>query len=277
MTERMSEDDSLARRAYRHRTDLYREEGDEDAPTVVFAHGTLMDRTMFDSQVEAVADAGYHAVAYSLRARTEYYEPAYDLDDIVGDTVALLDNIGVETCTLVGMSMGGFMGLRFALQHQDRLDALVLVDSMAGLHEEAKTQSYDAMITQIEGSDDVPEPLAETSAQILFGETTRETSTELVNGWIDRWLSYPPMSVVNEVRSWLHRDDITDRMDEIEVPTLALHGDEDTSIPTERARETVEPMSDGRVEVVPEAGHSSNAENPEFTNEKLLEFLDEVY
>jgi pimeloyl-ACP methyl ester carboxylesterase len=85
------------------------------------------------------------------------------------------------------------------------------------------------------------------------------------------------MSVVNEVRSWLHRDDITDRMDEIEVPVLSLHGEEDTSIPVERARETVEPMPDGRVEVVPEAGHSSNDEKPEFTNEKLLGFLDELY
>lgn len=273
----MSADESLARRAYRNRTDIYREEGDENAPTILFAHGTLMDRTMFDSQIEAVADAGYHAVAFNLRARTEYYEPAYDLDDIVGDTAALLDNLGVDSCVLVGMSMGGFMGLRFALQHQDRLDGLVLVDSMAGLHEEAQTQSYDAMISQIEDSDEVPEGLARTSADILFGDTTHDTNPELVDSWVDRWLSYPPMAVVNEVRSWLHRDDIVDRMDEIEVPVLALHGDEDTSIPVERARETVEPMPDGRVEVVPGAGHSSNDENPEFTNEKLLGFLEEVY
>ena len=271
------ETDDLARRAYRNRTDLYREEGDEDAPTVLFAHGTLMDRTMFDSQIEAVADAGYHAVAYNLRARTEYDEPAYGLDDLVGDTAALLDNIGVDSCTLAGMSMGGFMGLRFALEHQDRLDGLVLVDSMAGLHEEAKTQSYDAMISQIEENDEVSEPLAETSAEILFGETTHEQNPELVECWVDRWLSYPPMAVVNEVRSWLHRDDILDRMDEIEVPVLALHGEEDTSIPPERAQETVGPMPNGRVEIVPEAGHSSNDENPEFTNEKLIEFLKEVY
>ncbi len=273
----MSEETDLARRAYRNRTDLYREEGDEDTGSVVFAHGTLMDRTMFDSQIEAVADAGYHSVAFNLRARTEYHEPAYDLDDIVGDTAALLDNIGIDSCVLVGMSMGGFMGLRFALQHQDRLDALVLVDSMAGLHEEAKTQSYDAMISQIEESNEVSEPLAETSAEILFGDTTHEQNPELVEAWVDRWLSYPPMSVVNEVRSWLHRDDIVDRMDEIEVPALALHGEEDTSIPPERAHETVEPMPNGRVEIVPEAGHSSNDENPEFTNEKLLGFLEEVY
>ena len=271
------ETDDLARRAYRNRTDLYREEGDEDAPTVLFAHGTLMDRTMFDSQIEAVAEAGYHAVAFNLRARTEYHEPAYDLDDVVGDTAALLDNLGVDSCVLVGMSMGGFMGLRFALRHQDRLDALVLVDSMAGTHEEAQTQSYESMISQIEESDEVPEPLAETSSRILFGETTHEQNPELVDSWVDRWLSYPPMAVVNEVRSWLHRDDITDRMDEIKVPVLALHGEEDTSIPVESARETVEPMPEGRVEVVPEAGHSSNDENPGFTNEKLIGFLEEVF
>lgn len=267
-------DESLARRAYRTRSDLHREEG--DGPPVVFAHGTLMDRTMFDPQIEALSD-DYRTVAYNLRARTEYYAPPYDLYDLVEDCDAFLDNIGVDTCTLVGMSMGGFMGLRFALEHQDRLDALVLVDSMAGTHEEAQTQSYDAMISQIEGSDDVPEGLARTSADILFGDTTHDRNPELVDRWVDRWLSYPPMSVVNEVRSWLHREDILDRMDEIEVPVLAFQGEEDTSIPVERGQETVDALPDARLEVVPESGHSANDENPEFVNEKLSEFLDEIY
>jgi len=273
----MSDERDTARQAYRTRSDLYREEGDEDAPTVVFAHGTLMNRTMFDSQVEAVADAGYHAVAYNLRARTEYYEPAYDLYDLVGDCDALLDNLGVDSCVLVGMSMGGFMGLRFALEHQDRLDGFVLVDSMAQQHDETKRQSYDAMVSQVEASDVVPEGLAQTSAQILFGETTRDENPELVDAWVEQWLSYPPTAVVNEVRSWLDREDILDRTDEIEVPVLALHGEEDTSIPPKEARETVREFPDARLEEVPDAGHSSNDENPEFTNRRLVEFLKDTF
>jgi len=98
-----------------------------------------------------------------------------------------------------------------------------------------------------------------------------------VDGWVEQWLSYPPTAVVNEVHSWLDRQDILDRMGEIDVPVLALHGEEDTSIPPERARETVKELPEARLKEVPGAGHSSNDENPEFTNEKLRGFLHEVY
>ncbi|MFP4189013.1 MAG: alpha/beta fold hydrolase [Halobacteriales archaeon] len=267
-------DADLARRGYRTRSNLYTERGETDAPAVVFAHGTLMDRTMFDSQVEAIADAGgYRTVAYDLRARTEYYASEYDLDDLVGDAVALLDNAGIDSCVYVGMSMGGFVALRLALRHPERVDGLVLVDSMAGTHTETQKETYEAMLSSLEGKDAVPEPLARTTAQVLFGKTTRDERPELVDAWARRWMSYPPRAVVNEVRSWLHRDDITDRMDEIDVPVLALHGDEDTSIPVERARETVDALPDARLSVVPEAGHSSNDENPAHTNRELLKFL----
>jgi pimeloyl-ACP methyl ester carboxylesterase len=268
----MTED--LPRRAYAARSDLYTERGEKDDPAVVFAHGTLMDRTMFGSQVEAVAEAsGYRTVAYDFRARTEYYAPAYDLDDLVEDTVALLDNAGIDSCVYVGMSMGGFVALRLALRYPERIDGLVLIDSMAGTHTETQRQTYESMLSTLEGKDAVPEALAKTTAQILFGETTRDERPELVENWTRRWLSYPPEAVVNEVRSWLHRDDITDRMDEIEVPVLALHGEEDTSIPVESARETVDALPDASIEVVPEAGHSSNDENPAFVNRELLKFL----
>ena len=270
-------DTDTARRGYATRSSLYDERGDEDAPAVVFAHGTLMDRTMFDAQAEALADAGgYRTVAYDLRARTEYHAPAYDLEDLVGDAVALLDNAGIESCVYVGMSMGGFVALRLALRHPERVDGVVLIDSMAGTHTEAQRQTYEAMVSTLEGSDAVPEPLARTTAQVLFGETTRDDRPELVENWTRRWLSYTPEAVVNEVRSWLHRDDILDRMDEIDVPVLALHGEEDVSIPVERARETVEALPDARLSVVPEAGHSSNDENPGFVNRRLVEFLDEL-
>lgn len=262
-----------ARRGYATRDNLYRDEGDEDAPAVVFAHGTLMDRTMFDPQVDALAEAGYRGVAYDLRARTEYYDSSYDLDDLADDAVALFDNAGIDSCVYVGMSMGGFVALRLALRHPERLDGLVLVDSMAGTHTETQKRTYEAMLSSLASKDEVPKALAGTTAQVLFGETTRDENPELVEKWKQRWLSYPPEAVVNEVRSWLDRESVLPYADEIDVPALILHGEEDTSIPVERARETVDALPDARLEVVPEAGHSSNEENPVFVNRELLKFL----
>ncbi|MFW5929520.1 MAG: alpha/beta fold hydrolase, partial [Halobacteriota archaeon] len=100
---------------------------------------------------------------------------------------------------------------------------------------------------------------------------------ELVEDWTERWTSYPPEAVVNEVESWLHRDDVTDRLDEITLPVLALHGDQDVSITVEDARETVEGLPDAELRVIEDAGHSSNLERPESANEALKSFLSDVY
>nr|WP_256684910.1 alpha/beta hydrolase [Halococcus qingdaonensis] len=84
-----------------------------EGTAIVFAHGTLMDRTMYDSQIDALSD-DYRTVAYDLRARTDQYATEYDLYDLADDIVALTDALDIDTFVLCGMSMDGFMALRFA-------------------------------------------------------------------------------------------------------------------------------------------------------------------
>lgn len=245
-------------------------------PAVVFAHGTLMDRTMFRPQVEALAPE-YRCIAYDLRARTEHYRPEYGLEELADDAVAVMDGRGVDSCVYAGMSMGGFTALELALRHPSRVDGLVLIDSMADVHDPGQTKTYEMMVEQLLESGEVPRALAETASQILFGETTREERPELVEEWVERWMSYTPMAVANEVGSWMHRDSVLPRMEEIEVPVLVVHGTEDASIPVEKARETAEELLDGKLVVVEDAGHSSNLEKPETVNAALRRFLQEVY
>lgn len=73
---------------------------------VVFCHGTFMDRTMFEPQVEALSE-DYRVVAYDTRARTDQYADPYDLYDLADDCTALMDAKGLDSCVLGGMSMGG--------------------------------------------------------------------------------------------------------------------------------------------------------------------------
>ena len=94
--------------------DRYIEKG--AGPAVVFSHGTLMDATMFDPQLDHLAERGYRAIAYNSRVLTG--EPAtHMLGDLVEDCRALLDDLGIQKCVLAGMSVGGFMALEFALAY----------------------------------------------------------------------------------------------------------------------------------------------------------------
>lgn len=260
---------------YRHRTETVSvEQG--SGPPVVFSHGTLMDWTMFQPQLDALSD-DYRTIAYNSRARTDNWQGPYDLDDLVEDCRALLEARDVDSCVLAGMSMGGFMALRFALEYPDMLEGVVLIDSMAQPHSQSDQDQYEQMIDETKAQDEVPEPMVDIVANLLFGNTSIEDRPELVEHWKNRWRTYPGEAIYDEVKSWLHRPGLEDRLDEIDVPLLITHGAEDISIEPEMAEPMVDQVDDARMELIPQAGHSSNTENPEAANAAIREFLEDVY
>lgn len=270
----MATSNELSVARYRNRSETVVTDRGE-GPPVVFCHGTLMDRTMFEPQVTALKD-DYRVVAYDTRARTDRYREEYDLYDLADDCAALMDARDIDSCVLGGMSMGGFMALRFAERYPDRVEGLVLIDSTAGPHHEDEIERYGEMIATTRETGEVPEQLAGVVKHILFGATTNEENPDLVESWVDRWRTYPGESVYHEVNSWLERPDFTDELDAIDVPALVVHGEEDVALEPERSDSLVERLDAERV-MVPDAGHSSNLENPQPVNEAIEEFLETVY
>jgi len=259
---------------YRERADALSTEAGS-GPPLLCAHGTLMDRTMFRPQIDALSD-DYRVAAYDLRARTERaYEP-YDLWDTVEDCRAVMEGLSMEKPVVAGMSMGGFMALRLAMEYPDEISGIVLIDSTSMPHPDDDIELYRGMIEQIRDDDLLPRSMGETVTHFLFGETSREQRPELVEKWIDRWLSYPGEAVYQEVDSWLEREDITGEISDLDVPALVVHGEEDASIDVSRVEPTVEALG-AEFELIPEAGHSSNVENPAAVNEAISDFLETVY
>jgi pimeloyl-ACP methyl ester carboxylesterase len=245
-------------------------------PALVCSHGTLMDRTMFRPQADGLAD-DYRVISYDSRARTDRWQGPYDLEDLVEDCAAVMDAIGVDSCVLAGMSMGGFMAVRFAQAHPERLDGLVLLDSMAEAYPEDEQEEYGGMQEAMRGAPTVPGELAQTAGDLMFSERAHEEQSNLVEKWTGRWQTYPGDAVAEEIESWRTEPGVLDELADVDVPTLAIHGEHDQSIPPERARRTVEALPDARMELIEGAGHPSNLERPAAVNDALRAFLEEVY
>src|ERR1700722_8281276 len=108
-----------------------------DGPAVVLSHGYLMDASMFDAQVAALAPE-YRVITWDQRGHGGTPAPGpFSYWDSAGDVLALLDHLGIEQAVLGGMSQGGFLSLRAALLAPQRARGLVLIDSQAGTEEEA--------------------------------------------------------------------------------------------------------------------------------------------
>src|SRR5260370_8487186 len=96
-------------------------------PAVVFSHGFLMDRTMFDQQVTALTPK-YRVITWDQRGHGGTRATgAFTYWDSAADVLALLDHLGGERAVLAGMSQGGFLSLPAALIAPDRVRALVRI------------------------------------------------------------------------------------------------------------------------------------------------------
>src|SRR5256885_414873 len=112
------------------------EAGAANTRRVLLLHGFTGAKDDFVEAVDRLADAGWHAVAPDLRGHGNSAKPdsedAYSLDVLAGDVWALADALGWNRLVLLGLSMGGMIAQVAALRHPERLDGLVVVDTIPG-------------------------------------------------------------------------------------------------------------------------------------------------
>lgn len=110
-----------------------------DRPPLLLTHGYGQSARMWDRNVEALA-ADRLVISWDLRGHGTSEAPAdpssYTHVACLEDMRALLDEAGAERAVLCGQSLGGFLSLRFALEHPQRVAGLVLVDAGPGFRDE---------------------------------------------------------------------------------------------------------------------------------------------
>jgi 3-oxoadipate enol-lactonase len=240
-----------------------------DGPAVVFSHGYLMDSSMFDPQVAALA-SDYRVITWDERGfgGTRATGP-FSYWDSASDVIGLLDHLGIEQAVLGGMSQGGFLSLRAALKTPDRVRALILIDTQAGRENPDVAPAYEQLEqTWMEHG---PAPVQDIVAAIILGPPDGPVAYQ---PWFAKWAAADRNELRLAFRCLLDRDDITGRLGEISCPALILHGTADAAIPMERA-EVVRDGLAGPVTLVALDGgsHASNLSNPDEANAAMLEFL----
>ena len=103
---------------------------------LLLVHGFTGGRIDFADHLDALADAGWWAVAPDLRGHGESWHPEdeadYSLDHYACDVWALVDALGWDRLVLLGHSMGGMIAQVAAAQRPEVLDGLVLMDTTHG-------------------------------------------------------------------------------------------------------------------------------------------------
>jgi 3-oxoadipate enol-lactonase len=241
-------------------------------PAVVLSHGYLMDASMFDAQVAALAPE-YRVITWDQRGHGGTPAPGpFSYWDSASDVLALLDHLGIERAVLGGMSQGGFLGLRAALLAPQRVRGLVLIDSQAGTEEEASRPGYEQMHQM--WLDQGPGPVQEIVAAIILGPGRWDNWYAKWAGQYAQWAPGNLSQLTWSFRCLMDRDDITGRLGEVTCPALIVHGSEDAAIQLARA----EKMRDGLAgpttfTLINGAPHASNVTHPGAVNAEIANFL----
>jgi 3-oxoadipate enol-lactonase len=239
-----------------------------EGPPIVLSHGFLMDREMFAPQVAALSPE-FRVITWDERGfgETEFDGEPFTYWDSAADCLGLLDHLEIDRAVLGGMSQGGFLSLRAALTAPERVRALVLIDTQAGVEDPERLPAYRQMQQTWLQVGPVDE-LADTIAGLIIGD--RELSVP----WIEKWRQLPRESMGPPADCLFDRDDISDRLAEIASPAIVFHGTADQSIEIALAEALCRGLS-GCADVVRIDGapHASNLTHPDQVNDPLLKFL----
>jgi len=254
---------------------IHYEDTGGDGEGILFSHGLLWNTHLFDAQVEALRDR-YRCVAYDHRGQGRSEVPAdgdeVSIEECAADAIALVEALGLAPVHFVGLSMGGFVGMRVAARRPELLRSLTLMDTAADPEPRANVPKYTLLnlLARAVGVRFVTGSVA----PILFGRTflTAPSLRAAREAAIEQVAANRP-TVYKAVNGVIRRGSFEDRLRDVRVPTCVLHGEEDVAISMERARRLHSLLPAARFATVPAAGHSAPVENPEAVTAALEGFL----
>jgi pimeloyl-ACP methyl ester carboxylesterase len=245
---------------------IYFEDSGGPGSPVIFSHGFLMDHEMFAPQVEELSDE-FRCIAWDERGfgQTPANGP-FSYYDSANDCLALLSHLGIDQAVLAGMSQGGFLSLRAALTAPERVKALVLIDTQAGVEDKDALPGYDAM--RDEWMANGPANVQEVIASLILGGGCDPSP------WYTKWAKLPKEHFRHAYGCLVDRDDVSSRLPEINCPAIIFHGDQDQAIGMPRAEMLAQGL-DGcdQIVIVNGAAHAANLSHPDQVNGPLREFL----
>jgi 3-oxoadipate enol-lactonase/4-carboxymuconolactone decarboxylase len=236
---------------------------------LVLAGSLGSDLRMWDPQVATLVAAGFQVIRYDHRGHGRSPAPSgpYTLRELAEDLLALLDHLGLRRVSLAGLSLGGMVGMWVAENAPERLDRLVLCCTSASLgpasmwRERAETARTQGM------------------AVLADAAVDRWVTPEFANSAPDkaRWLrdmvaSHSPEGYASCCTA-IETMSIVDALPTITAPTLVIAAEDDPATPPDHARRIASAIPGARLEIVPNAAHLGNVEQPETFTGLILDHL----
>jgi pimeloyl-ACP methyl ester carboxylesterase len=240
---------------------------------VILLHGYPFDPSMWRKQIDFLDGHGYHVAAPDLpgmggdKANNE----VTTMTDMARHVEGLMDALRIERAVICGLSMGGYVAFEFIHLFPERVRALVLAGTRAPADNEkekaGRLQQVDQMLaTGMSG-------IADASLTKLLAPRTLAEKPDIAVRVREMILRADPQGAAGAQRGMAARRDYSDTLSRINVPTLIIVGREDPIRPVADAQFMHDRIRNSRLEIIEDAAHMTNMEQPEVFNRSLHDFL----
>jgi pimeloyl-ACP methyl ester carboxylesterase len=263
--------------------------GQPNGHTVVLLHGNNFAGFYFGGPIDALRAAGFRVVVPDQIGYGRSSKPIipYNFHDMARNTRLILQSLKIDRVMVVGHSMGGMLAARFATQHSDLVERLVLYNPI-GLVDPRFDRPWDT-------ADEIYKRTLASTYQTIRAGLLRYVSHNPA-AWTPQFESYariryswtlgadwPRLAMVQTLLGQVqYLDPVVNDWAHIKAPTLVFGGAEDSlpgsaAVFKQRMKFVADsiPNANGRLHLIPGLGHVPHMEAPEKTYPPLVEFLTE--
>jgi pimeloyl-ACP methyl ester carboxylesterase len=207
--------------------------------------------------------------------RSSKPETPYSIELMAEEAKAVLDAALVESAHVYGISMGGMIAQRLALNFPDRVRSLILGCTSPGGINQVQPDT-DVIMTLLSGASIPTTPLeaAWASVPILYStyfiEDHRDSIAEHIETMIE--IPTPAHGFMQQLQACLAHDSY-DELERINIPAFIIHGDADRLIPVENGRMLADRIEDSELYIVPGAGHLYVTEAQKDVDHRVIDFI----
>ena len=250
----------------------WEEEGSGEPLLMIMGLGYTLDMW---HRVRPLLSDRFRLILFDNRGvgRSDVAEPGYSISDMAADAVAVLDEAGVESAHVLGVSMGGYIAQALTIEHPDRVKSLILGCTACGGPDavRADPEVLEALVAR--GAMGAEEGVR---VMIPFVYDAGTSPEAIDQDLAIRLQTYPTEKGYSGQLQAIMSHSTYERLGEISVPTLVVHGQSDRLVPHGNGEDIARRIPGARFVSLPNASHIFFTDQPEATKKAMYEFLDEV-
>ena len=230
--------------------------------TLVLVHGYASSAAIWRYTLEHLSEDRFRVIVLNNRGAGEsdrassdgkFTEEDYSVETFAADLFKVAETLGLDGFTLVGHSMGGATVAQFALEHQDRIKGLVLLNS-APLNGRCLEKGWEDELRESLQSPEPPAGDMGFNAPHVTEDFKQAVMADIARNPVERFIGGRRSMAGLRLR---------DRLHEIKVPTLVIGGDRDTTVGIDNilAEYQALPEASRHLSILHQSGHSPNVDN----------------